>query len=73
MASIITTIQSKLTGSGKKALLLGAGFVTKPTVDILAKSGVEVIVGKLRDVLIQSWFVLMHYSMQNPRVGQEAV
>jgi len=44
MTSILTTIQSKLTGSGKKALLLGAGFVTKPTVEILAKSGVEVTV-----------------------------
>jgi hypothetical protein len=28
-----------------KALLLGAGFVTKPTVEILAKDGVEVTVG----------------------------
>ncbi|KAI0894411.1 saccharopine dehydrogenase [Annulohypoxylon nitens] len=28
----------------KKALLLGAGFVTKPTIQILADSGVEVIV-----------------------------
>jgi hypothetical protein len=31
--------------AGKKALLLGAGFVTKPTVDILAEAGVEVTVG----------------------------
>lgn len=46
MASILTTIQSKLGGSGKKALLLGAGFVTKPTVELLAKEGVEVTVGK---------------------------
>ena len=45
MASIITTIQSKLTGTGKKALLLGAGFVTKPTVEILANAGIEVTVG----------------------------
>lgn len=44
MASIITTIQSKLTGTGKKALLLGAGFVTKPTVEILANAGIEVTV-----------------------------
>jgi len=30
--------------SGKSALLLGAGFVTRPTVDVLAKSGVKVTV-----------------------------
>ncbi|KAI0886034.1 saccharopine dehydrogenase [Annulohypoxylon maeteangense] len=30
--------------STKKALLLGAGFVTKPTIQILADSGIEVIV-----------------------------
>lgn len=51
MATIINTIQEKLMGTsisstGKKALLLGAGFVTKPTVEILAKSGVEVTVGE---------------------------
>lgn len=51
MATIINTIQEKLmgtsiSGTGKKALLLGAGFVTKPTVEILAKSGVEVTVGE---------------------------
>lgn len=47
MASIISTIQSKLgaTAISGKALLLGAGFVTKPTVEVLAKSGVEVTVG----------------------------
>ena len=48
MASIMTTIQSKLGYSSKKALLLGAGFVTKPTVQILADAGVEVTVGKSR-------------------------
>ncbi|KAF2854432.1 saccharopine dehydrogenase-like protein [Plenodomus tracheiphilus IPT5] len=32
------------TYSGKSALLLGAGFVTRPTVDVLAKSGVKVTV-----------------------------
>lgn len=56
MASLISSIQEKLnlggtstttTTTGQKALLLGAGFVTKPTVEILAKSGVEVTVGKL--------------------------
>lgn len=47
MAQILTTIQNKLTGGGKKALLLGAGFVTKPTVELLAQNGVEVTVGKL--------------------------
>lgn len=46
MASFLTTLQQKLTGTGKKALLLGTGFVTKPTLDILAKSGVEVTVGE---------------------------
>lgn len=50
MASIVTTIQSKL-GLSHKALLLGAGFVTKPTVQILAESGVEVTVGKLIDYI----------------------
>ncbi|KAK5077185.1 saccharopine dehydrogenase (NADP+, L-glutamate-forming) [Lithohypha guttulata] len=53
MASLISSIQEKLnlggtsattTTTGQKALLLGAGFVTKPTVEILAKSGVEVTV-----------------------------
>merc|ERR1711939_1214400 len=42
MSSFITTIQSKLGYSSKKALLLGAGFVTRPTVQILADAGVEV-------------------------------
>ncbi|KAL2429034.1 Saccharopine dehydrogenase [NADP(+), L-glutamate-forming] [Exophiala dermatitidis] len=44
MASIVTTLQSKLGYNTKKALLLGAGFVTKPTVQILADAGVEVTV-----------------------------
>ncbi|KIW57245.1 saccharopine dehydrogenase [NADP(+), L-glutamate-forming] [Exophiala xenobiotica] len=44
MSSFITTIQSKLGYSSKKALLLGAGFVTRPTVQILADAGVEVTV-----------------------------
>ncbi|CDM36742.1 hypothetical protein DTO013E5_2864 [Penicillium roqueforti] len=30
--------------AGSKALLLGSGFVTKPTVDVLSKAGVEVTV-----------------------------
>lgn len=46
MASFITTIQSKLGYASQKALLLGAGFVTKPTVQILADAGVEVTIGK---------------------------
>lgn len=37
---------TSISSTGKKALLLGAGFVTKPTVEILAKSGVEVTVGE---------------------------
>ncbi len=40
---MLTTIQSKL-GYSKKVLCLGSGFVTKPTVQILADAGVEVIV-----------------------------
>lgn len=43
MATILTTLQSKLGGS-KKALLLGAGFVTAPTVKILTDAGVEVTI-----------------------------
>ena len=31
----------------RKALLLGSGFVTKPTVQILADAGVEVTVGRV--------------------------
>jgi hypothetical protein len=45
MASILTAIQSKL-GYSRKALLLGTGFVTKPTVQILSDAGVEVTVGE---------------------------
>lgn len=48
MENLVNKIQSTFigTGSGKKALLLGAGFVTKPTVEILAKEGVTVTVGE---------------------------
>ena len=53
MASMITTIQSKL-GYSKKALLLGAGFVTRPTAQILSDAGVEVTVGMYRQDSIQS-------------------
>lgn len=45
MASDLSSVLSKL-GTSKKALLLGAGFVTKPTVQILSDAGVDVIVGK---------------------------
>ena len=47
MASLISAFQQTLgisSSSSQKALLLGAGFVTKPTVQILADSGVEVTV-----------------------------
>lgn len=47
MAGIASTIQQKLGFSNQKALLLGAGFVTKPTVEILANAGVEVTIGEL--------------------------
>ena len=43
MATFLTTIQSKFQGS-KKALMLGAGFVTAPTVKILTDAGVEVTI-----------------------------
>jgi len=48
METLVNKIQSTFigSGSGKKALLLGAGFVTKPTVEILAKEGVTVTVGE---------------------------
>jgi len=44
MSSLITTVQTKPAYS-QKALLLGAGFVTKPTAQILADAGVEVTIG----------------------------
>lgn len=47
MASLATTLQQKLGLSSQKALLLGAGFVTKPTIEILANAGIEVTIGKL--------------------------
>jgi hypothetical protein len=46
MAGLATTLQQKLGLSNQKALLLGAGFVTKPTVEILANSGIEVTIGE---------------------------
>jgi hypothetical protein len=50
MAGLINTIQTKLGelstgGTSKKALLLGAGFVCKPTAQILADAGIEVTIG----------------------------
>jgi hypothetical protein len=53
MASMIITIQSKL-GYSKKALLLGAGFVTKPTAQILSDAGIEVTVGMYHQDSVQS-------------------
>jgi alanine dehydrogenase len=59
MASLLNTIQTKLgelsTGAGtsKKTLLLGAGFVCKPTAQILADAGVEVTIGNLNSILRQ--------------------
>lgn len=49
MASLVNVLQSKL-GISQKVLLLGAGFVTKPTVEILAKAGVEVTVGTSKPI-----------------------
>lgn len=50
MAALISSIQTKLGelstgGTSKKALLLGAGFVCKPTAQILADAGIEVTIG----------------------------
>ncbi|CAO2649565.1 Nn.00g069500.m01.CDS01 [Neocucurbitaria sp. VM-36] len=44
--NVLDSVSGATTGaySGKSALLLGAGFVTRPTVDVLAKSGVKVTV-----------------------------
>lgn len=36
---------SVLTASHSRVLLLGAGFVVKPTLDILADAGIDVTVG----------------------------
>jgi saccharopine dehydrogenase (NADP+, L-glutamate forming) len=44
MAGLVSAVQSQLGITSHRALLLGAGFVTKPTVEILANSGVEVTV-----------------------------
>lgn len=38
-------MDSMVLGRGRKALLLGSGFVTEPTVDILDKAGVQVTIG----------------------------
>jgi hypothetical protein len=62
--------------SGKKALLLGAGFVTKPTVDILTEAGVEVTVGKF-DIPPSTpttiLFANASGSVPHSRVSKEAV
>lgn len=75
MTSILTTIQTKLSGavdssSGKKALLLGAGFVTKPTVEILAKDGIEVTVGEFPAFKAST---SDYSSLSNTRIGQKAL
>lgn len=44
MAAALQALLPEL-GLSKKALLLGAGFVTKPTVQILSDAGVDVTVG----------------------------
>jgi hypothetical protein len=36
---------SALTTAHSRVLLLGAGFVVKPTLDILADAGIDIIVG----------------------------
>jgi hypothetical protein len=44
MAAALQSLLPKL-GLSKKALLLGAGFVTKPTLKILSDAGIDVTVG----------------------------
>lgn len=51
-----------------KALLLGAGFVTKPTVQVLSDAGVEVIVGRLFPTLRQLY--LTYHSISLPDSGK---
>jgi hypothetical protein len=46
-AAALQSLFPKL-GLSKKALLLGAGFVTKPTVQILSDAGIHVTVGMLQ-------------------------
>lgn len=74
MASFITTIQSKLGQPSQKALLLGAGFVTKPTVQILADAGVEVTVGQsVQDHFQRCPCWLTYSSLSNARECKETM
>jgi saccharopine dehydrogenase (NADP+, L-glutamate forming) len=47
VAAALQSLFPKL-GLSKKALLLGAGFVTKPTVQILSDAGIDVTFGMLQ-------------------------
>lgn len=38
-------LRAKLTMLNRKVLMLGAGFVTRPTLDVLSDAGVKVSVG----------------------------
>jgi hypothetical protein len=44
MAAALQSLPAKL-GASKKVLMLGAGFVVKPTVELLSNAGIEVTVG----------------------------
>lgn len=80
MAGLMNTIQAKLgeltTGAAsKKALLLGAGFVCKPTAQILADAGVEVTIGakfKQYSSLLTK-YLLTFNSLQNSQICPEAI
>ena len=43
-----------------KVLMLGAGFVTRPTLDILSEAGIPVTVGMRRILLHDSVFFILH-------------
>jgi hypothetical protein len=44
--TLFDSLDFGLISYNRKVLLLGAGFVVKPTLDILTKEGVQVTVGK---------------------------
>lgn len=68
------SILSTSLGGGQKVLLLGAGFVTRPTAQILSDAGIQVTVG--RDIntprSCHDNQLTATDSMQNSRVSEEA-
>jgi len=53
--------------------MLGAGFVTRPTLDILSDAGIEVSVGTESVTKFPNWASLMILSLQNPRQREETL